>query len=279
MAHVAGPAASVRRATTTGLVAPVVAALAVLFAWPLSTLARRSVESGDGSISFENYRMVLTSERYVRAFGVTAVLAVASTVLALVLCVPAAVFLEVSRSRVARCASTALSIPLSLPGIVIGFFIIVIFGNSGLIPDAAASITGEKRFAIAYTAGGLLLGYLYFQIPRIVLVVRAAAAGLSWDAIHASRTLGAGPWTTYRRVVLPALKPSITSAAGLSLATAFGAYGTAATLSRGVEVVPLQIAARFTERFEPAVAATLSLILAAITTVCLLAIGRPSGRT
>src|SRR5699024_8568601 len=150
-------------------------------------------------------------------------LAVGSTVAALILCIPAAIYIEREATRSTRIVATALSIPLSLPGIVIGFFVILIFGTQGLVPVTSDSLTGSPIGRIAYTFIGLLIGYLYFNIPRVILTIRGAVSGLSTEVIEVARTLGASPLYVYRRVILPALRPAIASASALALATAYGA--------------------------------------------------------
>jgi putative spermidine/putrescine transport system permease protein len=248
--------------------------IALLLVWPVGTLAMRSFLGEDGGITFSRYVEVLTNERYLRSFFITTALAVLSTVLALAMCIPAALYIERTGTKAAGVAAIALTIPLSLPGIVIGFFVILTFGMTGAVPVVIEQITGSRALQIAYTFNGLLLGYLYFNIPRAVLVLRGAAAGIPSEVLDAARSLGASPLKVYATVILPALRPAIANAAALSLATAFGAFGTAATLSRGFRVVPLDIAAAFTERFQPELAATLSVLLAIVTTAILVGVGR-----
>jgi len=253
---------------------PLAIVVGCLLLWPLAVLAFNSVVSQTDGVTFDNYVTVLTSDRYLTSFLITSVLAVGSTLLALLLCVPAALYIERTKSRASRGIAVALTIPLSLPGIVIGFFVILLFGNVGLVPVASNALFGEPIGAMAYTFTGLLLGYLYFNIPRVILVVRGAVAQIPHDTLDAARTLGATPWHVYQRVVIPALRPAIASASALSLATAFGAYGTAVTLSRGYRVVPLDIADAFTESFQPQLAATLSVVLALVTTLILVIVSR-----
>ncbi|MGH3727290.1 MAG: ABC transporter permease [Micromonosporaceae bacterium] len=253
---------------------PLAVVVACLLLWPLGVLAFNSLISDAGEVSFDNYVAVLTGAEYLESFGWTSVLAFGSTAIALVLCVPAALYIERTQSRASRGIAVALTIPLSLPGIVIGFFVILVFGRTGLVPVMSERTTGESVGEIAYTFSGLLLGYLYFNIPRVILVVRGAVAQVPHDTLDAARTLGASPWHVYQRVVIPALRPAIASASALSLATAFGAYGTAVTLSRGYKVVPLDIAAAFTETFQPERAATLSVVLALVTTLILVGVSR-----
>ncbi|NCT91010.1 ABC transporter permease subunit [Cellulomonas sp. APG4] len=270
----AGPRAGRRLPRAAALGAPLGALLLVVLVWPLVTMALRSVSAPDGGVHLGRYVEVLTSGRYAESLVFTAVLALASTVLALVICVPAGLYLERDRTRTGRGLAVAMTVPLSLPGIVIGFFIILTVGNTGVVPTLTEAVTGERMLQISYTWAGLLLGYLYFQIPRVVLVVRGAAGAVRPEAVDVARSLGASTATVYRRVVLPALRPAIASSAALALATAFGAFGTAATLSRGIRVVPLEVASAFTDAFQPELAATLSVLLAVLTTVILVGVGR-----
>jgi putative spermidine/putrescine transport system permease protein len=261
------------------LAAPVVVLFALALIMPLAVLLRQSlVEEGSSRFTLANYAAVVTSLAYRRALLNSILIAFASTALALALCLPVAVYIERSNSRYRNALAVALTIPLSLPGIVIGFFVILLFGLTGAIPQLSLLLTGERRFNFAYSFGGMLLGYLYFQIPRVVLMLRGAVSALSQDVIDVSRTLGAAPWRVYLDVLLPALFPALISAASVSLATAFGAFGTAATLSRGFRVLPLEIASSFTESFQVERAASLSIALAVLTTAILLGLGRVAER-
>ncbi|MCS6880341.1 MAG: ABC transporter permease subunit [Oscillochloridaceae bacterium] len=257
------------------LAAPLLLTLFALLIWPLVVLALRSLGAPEGvGVSVTTYLAVLREPRYWRVLGNTALLALVSTIGALALCTPAAIYLEWQRGRLSRALAVLLTIPLSLPGIVIGFFVILLFGRTGVVVSLAGALLGERPPPLAYNFWGLLVGYIYFQIPRVVLVLRGAVATIEPDTLDAARTLGAPPWRVYTAVILPVLRPALLGAASLSMATAFGAFGTAATLSRGYRVVPLEIAAAFTERFEPQLAATLSLLLALFTTVLLWTMGR-----
>lgn len=254
--------------------APLVVILVAFLGWPLAIMAGRSLGGGGSSFSFAIYRDVITNPRLLTAFGYTALLAASATLIALAICTPAAIYIEGTTSRARRAAAIALATPLSLPGIVIGFFVILGFGRTGVFTNLLESVTDLRNPQFAYTFGGLLLGYVYFAVPRVLLVLRGAVSGIASDTVDAARTLGASPGRVFFEVVLPTLRPALVSAASLSLATAFGAFGTAATLSRGVRVVPLEIAALFTEQFQPERAAALSILLATVTITLIAGLGR-----
>jgi putative spermidine/putrescine transport system permease protein len=259
------------------LAAPQIILLLTLLVFPLGVLVWRSLHDSEVGLSFTSYLTIVQSRRYLEAFMNTALIAVASTVLAIALCTPAAIYIERGRGWGRKLLAILLTIPLSLPGIVIGFFIILNFGLTGVVPQALEKMTGDRHLQIAYTFWGMLLGYLYFQIPRVILVVRGAVAGLSQDVIDVAQTLGTPTWRLYAEIILPTLRPALLNAASLCLATAFGAFGTAATLSRGYRVVPLEIASAFTESFQPQLAASMSLLLALITTALLVGVSHLLG--
>lgn len=262
----------------TLLAMPVLVLLSLALIAPLVVLLRQSLTGEGGQLTLANYAALVTSPAYRRALLNSVLIAVSSTALTLALCLPVAIYIERSVSRYRNALAVALTIPLSLPGIVIGFFVILLFGLTGIVPQIFLLITGERQFNFAYTFWGMLLGYLYFQIPRAVLVLRGAVSALSQDVIDVSRTLGATPWRVYLDVILPALSPALLSAASVSLATAFGAFGTAATLSRGFRVLPLEIASLFTESFQVERAAGLSIALTCLTVAVLFGLGRAGER-
>ncbi|HAX17023.1 MAG TPA: ABC transporter permease [Actinobacteria bacterium] len=248
--------------------------LCILLFWPLLSLGLKSLSGETGEFTLSLYIDVLTNQQYFKSFINTFMLAVLSTIFALVICIPAGIYIEGDHGKDRKLLAVALTIPLSLPGIVIGFFVIITFGFTGIVPKFIEVLTGTRALNFAYTFYGMLLGYVYFQIPRVILTIRGAVSNISQDVIDAARTLGSYAFQIYFHVILPSLRPSIVSASSLSLATGFGAFGTAATLSRGYRVLPLEIATAFTENFQPRLAVAMSVILVMLTTFMLFGVNR-----
>jgi putative spermidine/putrescine transport system permease protein len=161
-----------------------------------------------------------------------------------------------------------LTFPLAFPGVVVGFMVIMLAGRQGLIGDLTRWVTGEK-LVFAYSMAGLLTGYLYFSIPRVILTVMAAAEKLDRRLEEAARSLGASAWQVIRDVIVPGLRPAFLSAGAICFATAMGAFGTAFTLATEIEVLPMTIYTEFTLRANIVVAAALSIILGGITWLAL----------
>jgi ABC-type phosphate transport system permease subunit len=77
---------------------------------------------------------------------------------------------------------------------------------------------------------GLMLVYLYFQIPLMLIVFLPAVEGIKPQWREATETLGGTTWTYWRRVAGPILLPSFIGAMLLLFTNAFSAYATAAAL-------------------------------------------------
>ena len=89
---------------------------------------------------------------------------------------------------------------------------------------------------------GLMLVYLYFQIPLMLIVFLPAVEGLRPQWREAAETLGGSTWHYWRHVAGPILAPSFIGAMLLLFTNAFSAYATAAALiSQGSPIIPLQI--------------------------------------
>ena len=84
-----------------------------------------------------------------------------------------------------------------------------------------------------YSMVGLVLAYLYFQLPLMVLVITPAIEGLKKDWREAAENLGASTRQYWLHVALPILWPSILGAMILLFGSAFGAYATAQALTGG----------------------------------------------
>ncbi len=136
--------------------------------------------------------------------------------------------------------------------------------------------TGEK-LVFAYSMTGLLAGYLYFSIPRVLLTVVAAAEKLDPALEEAARSLGAGPWRVLRDILLPGLAPALVASGALAFATAMGAFGTAFTLATNIDVLPMVIYTEFTLNANIAMAAALSMVLGVITWIALAVARQASG--
>jgi putative spermidine/putrescine transport system permease protein len=229
----------------------------VTIAFFVLPMLRLIVTGVSGPQGFGAYAAILTEPRYRATLINTVVLAAATTIISLIIATIAGLFLQRHRFPGRSVLVAMLTFPLAFPGVVVGFLIILLAGRQGLLGDITLALFGDKM-VFAYSLQGLLLGYLYFSIPRVILTIMAAVEKLDPSLEEAARALGANPWAVHRDVILPALMPAFIASGAIAFATAMGAFGTAFTLATNVDVLPMLIYTEFTLSANIAISAALS---------------------
>ena len=239
--------------------APAAALFAAFWLLPMAQLALLPANKG-----WRTYFLVLLEPRYLNSLLQTTVLSLAVTAVALLLAAAVGLFLGRRSFAGRRLLISLLTLPLSFPGVIVGFFVILIGGRQGPFADFTGWAFGN-RITFAYGVTGLFLAYVYFSLPRAIAAFTAAAQSMDAQLEEAARSLGATRWHLARDVWLPALAPTAAAAGAILFATAMGAFGTAFTLASRFEVLPITIYNEFTNYANFAVAASLSLALGLMT--------------
>lgn len=237
-------------------------AAALFFAFWLLPMAR--LAALPASAGWATYTAVLTEPRYLASLLQTTALSLAVTAVALLLAAAVGLYLGRQRFGGRSLLLALLTLPLSFPGVIVGFFVILLGGRQGLIAELSEALLGS-RITFAYGLSGLFLAYLYFSLPRAIAAFTAAAETLEPQIEEAARSLGARPWQLARDVWLPALAPTALACGAMLFATAMGAFGTAFTLASRFEVLPITIYNEFTNYANFPLAAALSLALGLMT--------------
>jgi sulfate/thiosulfate transport system permease protein len=157
-----------------------------------------------------------------------------------------------------------IDLPFALPTIVAGITLLALYG-----PDSPAGVN------VVATRWAILLALLFVTLPFVVRSVQPVLIELDVEMEEAATSLGAGAWTTFRRIVLPNLVPAILSGAALAFARAVGEFGSvvliAGNLPFKTEVASVFIFGRI-ESDSVTSAAAVSVVLLALSLVVLLAI-------
>ncbi len=96
--------------------------------------------------------------------------------------------------------------------------LVVLFGPSSVV----GTILGRYGWGVIYHQPGIVLALLFVTYPFVIRSVQPVLMELDRAEEEAAATLGAGAWTTFRRVTLPGLWPSILTGAGLSFSPGTG---------------------------------------------------------
>lgn len=148
------------------------------------------------------------------------------------------------RKKLQRIVSTASGVFANTGGVPLAFFFIAAIGNYGLVTIALQKI-GIDIYSGNFTLfgfSGLVIVYLYFQIPLMIIVTYPAIEGIRNEWREAAVNLGATKMMYWRYVGIPILTPAFTGAFLLLFANAFAAYATANVLTSGtLPLLPIQI--------------------------------------
>lgn len=129
-------------------------------------------------------------------------------------------------------------------GIPLAFAFVAALGNFGIVTGILAHL-GLNPYRIGfslYSLVGLVVVYIYFLVPLMVLIMLPAVDGIRQEWFDAAASLGARPRDFWRHVGLPLLGPAFVAALLVLFTDAFAAYATAAALTNGViPLVPIQI--------------------------------------
>ena len=135
-------------------------------------------------------------------------------------------------------------------GVMLAFAFIATIGIQGVVTLLLRDTFGIDIFAGGvwlYELPGLVLPYIYFQIPLMVITFMPALSALKPQWAEANLTLGGTRASFWARIGVPVLAPAFIASLLLLFANAFSSYATAAALaSQGSQIVPLQIRAALT---------------------------------
>jgi ABC-type uncharacterized transport system permease subunit len=255
------------------LLLPVTAVLAAFLAWPLLLVLWESFFVA-GNLSHANYSSLFVKNLYRESFFTSLALSFSTAFLGTLIGLPVSYAIHKSgRHKSFLMALT--SVPLTFSGLVVGFAFIVLLGTSGfftLLLKRFVDINPLEFSAFLFTWRGLVVAYLYFLVPRMILTMTVAWSNADWSLIEAATSLGAGRGIVFFRVLLPMLGPAILSGSSLLFAVSMGAFGTAFALTgTAVKILPMVIYTQVSDMSSDiAQADALAIILTVTTTLVIM---------
>lgn len=222
--------------------APAVVLLTVLFAAPLAvvllySLHDRGVYGGVADLWTASNYIRLFDPLYALIFLRTFVMAAVATAGCLLLGFPLALF--ISRAGKRRNLYLQLVIlPFWTSFLVRTYAWMFLLRDTGLINTVLIS-SGILRepLPLLYNDGAVFIGLVYGYLPFVVLPIYATLERLDKSLVEASADLGATPYQTLLRVILPLSAPGLRAAALLVFIPCLGAYLTPDLLGGGKSVM------------------------------------------
>ena len=207
---------------------------------PMTAVAIGAFTGNNGGFTFSNVSAA-THGIYLKGFWQSIVLSLLTSIIPgiLGLLVAYAIF-TAKRGKVLRqVAITAAGVFANFGGVPLAFLFIATLGSSGLVSQWLTSLgfnPYDHGFTL-YSLAGVVVVYLYFQIPLMVLVILPALEGLHPAWREAAENLGARTWEYWRYVGGPVLLPSFLGCVLLLFGSALSAYATTEALTNGT--IPL----------------------------------------
>lgn len=192
------------------------------------------------------YRTMLADDALLSALRISVMVALGGTSIGLLLGVPGALALARHEFPGKRLLERVVLLPLTLPGIVTGVAMLSFFPLMGVPVSLFAVLIGHGTFLIAIT-----LTQVYARLRR-----------LDPSLEEASADLGAPPWTTFRRVILPNIKTAVIGSALLSFTLSLDEIPVTFFLIAGDNTLPIQIWAMMRRGISPEVNAISTLVFA-----------------
>ena len=121
-----------------------------------------------------------------------------------------------------RLLNALVDLPFAIPTLVTGVMLVVLLGPQRALGAWLDQALGIK---VIFAPPGIILALLFITFPFVTRAVQPVLESLDRDQEEAAATIGAGRWTTFRRVVLPALSMPLATGTLLSFARAIGEFG------------------------------------------------------
>lgn len=273
-----------RRAAKIDMTMPVLigfaALLCVLVILPISWLVYYSLTIVDPatdlrSFTFGHFRALFTDPAFLDPLLTTITLAVSSSALCCLVAAPMGWLVartDLPMTGVIRALVTASFVTPPFLGAVA--WEILAAPNSGLLNQLYRAITGAERgehlFDI-YSLPGLIFVITCYTFPYVFVLIANALDRIPGDLEDASAMLGAGTWTTARRVTIPLAVPALLAGVLIAFLQAMILFGSPAILAlpAGFHTMTTKIWSLFQYPPKPELAAAASLPLLVVTVMLL----------
>lgn len=199
-----------------GLRGAAIGYLMFMIVLPLSTLFHRGFRDGLGAFWSD-----LTAPTALSALGLTLWTAALMTAINAVMGTLTAYALVRFRFPGRKTFNGLVDLPFAIPTLVTGVMLVALYGPQ----TALGGWFDEGGVRVIFARPGIVLALLFVCYPFVIRSVQPVLQDLEVALEEAAFTLGASRWTTFRRVVLPAITPALVGGSLLAFARALGEFG------------------------------------------------------
>ncbi|MFA5027470.1 MAG: sugar ABC transporter permease [Candidatus Methylomirabilota bacterium] len=215
-------------------------------------------------ISLANYIAFFTDEYQYKTVGITFQIAVPNTI---VVVATSLLFAYNMRRGIPfdRNITTILVLPISLGVILLAQGILGFYGGKGWFNQLLLGLgILEEPLVLTHNFIGVMLSLFMQQFPFCFLMLLGYISGIDPSIENSARTLGANPWTVFRRVMLPLIAPGLAMAFALVFILSFGTFASAVMLgqpSGATRTIAIAAYAQAFEQFDMPYASAIAVIM------------------
>lgn len=223
----------------------------IAFLFEILPLANIVIESfsktGGNGFTLEHFVKIFTTRLYQQSIFNSLWISIFSALAGIIIAFLGAKAANAASAKARNIFTSVLNITSNFAGVPLAFAFMILLGNVGIL-----TLIG-KNYGISfladfdlYTINGLLLTYIYFQIPLATLLMLPIFGGLKKEWREAVGLLGGNSFHYWFKVAIPSLLPSILGTFSVLFANSLAAYGTAyALLSNNIALLPIRISQQY----------------------------------
>ena len=211
----------------------------VLFTWfyflffliiPIGVLLKKASQSW-----FKDFFAIATQPIALSAYNVTFSIAFMASLVNAVFGFILAWVLVRYNFRGKRLLDAAIDLPFAVPTSVAGLTLTTVYSRQGWIGDLLSKV----GIQIVYTKLGIAIAMVFVSLPFVVRAVQPVLQEMDQEMEEIAWSLGASPWRTFRKVVLPPLLPAFFTGVTLGFSRAIGEYGSLVLISSNLPLKDL----------------------------------------
>ena len=228
---------------------------------------------GNNGLDFHSYQEIFTDKNFGQTLLLSLELALATTVLSIVLITPSVYWVQLRLPRLRLLLDILSLVPFAVPPIIMSLGLLEVYGSSNMFINVLSlglvPVLSNNPFNIVNTPQLLVCAYVIVALPYVYRPIDNSMRAINTIVLtEAAYSLGSGWWRTFLRVIMPNIWPGVISGALLTFSTAMGEFTLASLF--GIFTFPIYL--NGVGQSDAHKAASLSILSFMLTLLCVLGI-------
>ncbi|MFT5871412.1 MAG: iron(III) transport system permease protein [Clostridium sp.] len=219
----------------------VLSILGIFILYPALKTLMVSIQT-DLGVSFSNYKYLFVTDGAFIAIKNTLLLGILTVIVCGVIGTFLAFFVHYFDTPFKSVLDKILLLPLVMPGLIIVFAFVQLYGESGLVTKTLEMVFRLDKPLYHFSGlNGILLVHAYTQYVYFYMNVSVAIKQLDRSVIEASKNLGASSWKVFYTIIIPFIIPALIGSSILTFMTGIGSFSAPSIIGGSFKVMTTQI--------------------------------------